>query len=185
MILCLGIYLYANNLRYQLIPSKNIIYNRILQSDWTKGTTGYTQLKAVSDATFPWWSSPWKKSKILIYSLQRCYWSQNPDWTRGPTGHTQPKVVLLDTTFPWWLSPLKKSTILIDSFQRYWVSKNTVIWLDERHNWSHPIKKGSLRCYLSLMFSSMQKISRIDWFSAETLTIKVYCNLISWEHLRS
>ena len=53
MILCLGIYLYANNLRYQLIPSKNIIYNRILQSDWTKGTTGYTQLKAVSDANFP------------------------------------------------------------------------------------------------------------------------------------
>ena len=40
----------------------------------------------------------------------------------------------------------KKSNESIDSFQRYWSSKNPAIWLDERHNWSHPTKVDSLRC---------------------------------------
>ena len=40
--------------RYQLIPSRNTDGQKILESDWTRGTPGHTQPKmAVLDATFP------------------------------------------------------------------------------------------------------------------------------------
>ena len=50
--------------KYQLIPSGDIDDQVLLQSDWTRGTTGHTQPKiVVSDATFLWWSlSPRKKN---------------------------------------------------------------------------------------------------------------------------
>ena len=40
MLPCFDDYLYKKNLRYQLIPSRKIVDQRIPQSDWTKGTPG-------------------------------------------------------------------------------------------------------------------------------------------------
>ena len=45
MLPCSDDYLYTKNLRYQLISSRNIVDQRIPQSDWTKGTPGNTQPK--------------------------------------------------------------------------------------------------------------------------------------------
>ena len=51
MLLLFDYYLQATNLR--LIPSRNIEDQRVLQSDWTRDTTGHTQLKVViSDTAF-------------------------------------------------------------------------------------------------------------------------------------
>ena len=41
------------NIRYRLIPSKDTDDQRLLQSDWARGATGYSQPNAiVSDAAF-------------------------------------------------------------------------------------------------------------------------------------
>ena len=41
-------------LRYQMIPSREIVNPRILQSDWTRGAFDHIQLELItSDATFP------------------------------------------------------------------------------------------------------------------------------------
>ena len=46
-------YLHAKNQSYRLIHSSDIDDQRILQYDWTRGPTGYTQPKVVvSDTTF-------------------------------------------------------------------------------------------------------------------------------------
>ena len=82
------------------------------------------------------------------------------DWIRETIHHNQSKMVVSGATFPWWLSPCKKKLRPLDSFHRYWCSKNPVIWLDERHNWQHWNKRGSLTCYLRLMIISMQKKSK-------------------------
>ena len=78
------------------------------------------------------------------------------DFKRGTAGHTQPKIVVSESTFPWWLT-LTKKRLSLDSFRTYWWSKNLAIWLEERHNLPHPTKSSSVRCYLPLMFISMQK----------------------------
>ena len=46
-------YLHVKNLRYQLIPFRHIVDQRILQYDWTRSTTGHAQKKLVSDVNFP------------------------------------------------------------------------------------------------------------------------------------
>ena len=58
-------YLYAKNLRYWLIPSTDIDDQRILECDWTWGTTGHIKSKVVvSDAPlFLWWLCLCKKSE--------------------------------------------------------------------------------------------------------------------------
>ena len=44
----------AKNLKYQLIPSRDIDDQRLMQSNWTKSTTGHTQPKVLLlDANFP------------------------------------------------------------------------------------------------------------------------------------
>ena len=49
-----------------------------MKSDSIRSTTGNTQpKKVVSDGTFPWWFSPCKKSKRLLDSFQRYWWSNN------------------------------------------------------------------------------------------------------------
>ena len=49
-----------------------------MKSDSIRSTTGKTQpKKVVSDGTFPWWFSPCKKSKRLLDSFQRYWWSNN------------------------------------------------------------------------------------------------------------
>ena len=77
------------NLRYPLIPSRDIDDQRLLQSDWTRGTTGYTQPKMiVRDATFA----------LLFFCLiparhiddQRILQS---DWLREFSGKTQEPLV--------------------------------------------------------------------------------------------
>ena len=61
----LDVYLCAKNLRDCWISFRYINDQRIMLSDWTRGTSGYTQPKLViSDATFFWWLSPCKKQKI-------------------------------------------------------------------------------------------------------------------------
>ena len=53
MLALLDDYLHAKNLAEFLIFSKNIDDQRILKSDWTRGTTGHIQQKVVvTDATF-------------------------------------------------------------------------------------------------------------------------------------
>ena len=47
-------YLNAKNLQYQLLPSKDIYDQKILQSDWMRSKPGQTHAKnLVSGATFP------------------------------------------------------------------------------------------------------------------------------------
>ena len=47
-LLYLGDYLHAKNLQYQLISSKDIYDQKILQSDWMRSKSGQTQPKKVS-----------------------------------------------------------------------------------------------------------------------------------------
>ena len=149
---------HAKKQRYQLVLFFDIVDQRILQSDWTRNSTGYKQPKViVPGAIIPWWLTPWKIPSIDYF--QRNWWSKNlAIWLdRSLTGHNQPKVIVLDATFPWWLSPCKKSKITFDSIQKYWWLKNPAIWLNQRRNWPHPIKSSILRCYLHLMIKAMQK----------------------------
>ena len=87
--------------------------------------------------------------------------SWNP--IRGKPGHTQPKAVVLEATFPWRLSLCKLIKDIYWFFPMILVwSKNWLIgWetkrLDERHNWPHPIKSGSLRCQFPLMTTLCKK----------------------------
>lgn len=80
-------YLHAKKLRHQFVTSRDIVDQRILQSDWTRGTTGHVQQNVVvSDAVFPWWLSlqlipcGYIDPKILQF-----------DWTRDISTHTQQK----------------------------------------------------------------------------------------------
>ena len=56
---------------YQLILSRDIDYQRILESDWAKGTPGHTQKRVVIlDTTFPWWLSQYKYKRYqLVISI--------------------------------------------------------------------------------------------------------------------
>ena len=56
-------------------------------------------------------------------------------------------------------SPCEKTKISLNSFPRYWWLKNLAIWLDKRHNWPHPTRSTSLRCYLHLMSYHWSEIS--------------------------
>ena len=48
-----GNYLHVKNLRYQLIPIRDVDDQKILQSDWMRGKISHSQPKVVvPDATF-------------------------------------------------------------------------------------------------------------------------------------
>ena len=65
-------------LRYHLILWRNNDGQRILQSDWSRSTSGHTQPKlVVSGDTFLWWLAPSKISKRSLYSFQRYWWLNN------------------------------------------------------------------------------------------------------------
>ena len=100
------------------------------------------------------------QAKVLLISLLRYWWSKNlgSDWPKGTLGHTQPRLVVFNATFTWWLSPYKKTKRSINSFQTYWWWKNPAIWLDERHNWPHQNKGGSLRSYIPLWLNPYKKL---------------------------
>ena len=83
--------------------------------------------------------------------------TMQPDWMTGTPDHTQPKVALIDSTFSWRLTSCKKSKILIGSFQWHTGLKDPAIWLDTKHNWSHPTKRVSLRCYFPFMTNAMHR----------------------------
>ena len=63
---------------------------------------------SVSDATFPWLLSSWIKSKTLIATFPRYWWSQNSanwlekrhNWTNSTKSQSQ--------MLSWWLIPSKK-----------------------------------------------------------------------------
>ena len=156
-------YLHSKNLRDRLISFRDIDDQNILQFDWSRGRSSLDQPKVVvSDAAFLWWVTPCKKKKLRYHSfLSRDFDDQRilqSEWTRGITGHFQPKEKVPDATLACWLPPYKKTKRLLDFFQRYQWSKNPPIWLEKRHNWAYPTKRGSLRCYLSFMIVSIQKI---------------------------
>ena len=77
--------------------------------------------------------------------------SWNPTW---PEAHL---VTTKQTKSGWWLPMCKKPNIPFGSFQWYYWSKSPKIWLDKKHNWQHPIKFGSLKCYIALMTNAVQK----------------------------
>ena len=83
-----------NDNRYPFIPSRDDD-QRILKSDWTRGTSGHSQPMVVVDAFFPWWLSSCKKLNVLIGSFQGHYWSKNP-------------AILLDKRHK-WTQPNKRS----------------------------------------------------------------------------
>ena len=106
--------LHAKNLRYQLIPSRNIDDQRILQSDcpderntWphpTKSRSLRCYLPLIN-------ISMQKKLRLTQLTLpwdiddQRILQS---NWMRSTTGQPQPKWVVSNDTFTWWLTPCKK-----------------------------------------------------------------------------
>ena len=55
---------------------------------------------------------------------------------------------------------------------------------DYLHAKINTTKSGSLGCYLSLIIISLQKISEINSFLTDVLTIKECCNLIGGEYFR-
>ena len=63
------------NKDHLILSTDTHAHQRILQSDYTKGTSGHPQPKqAVSHPALPWWSSPYKKCKRWIDSFQRYWW---------------------------------------------------------------------------------------------------------------
>ena len=94
-------YFHANNLIYQLIPSKYTDDQSVCQSDWTSNRPGHTPPKLVnSDLAFPWWQCPCTKNKLTVDSSNRIL--------RETNGHNQTKFMVPDGSFPWWLTPWKK-----------------------------------------------------------------------------
>ena len=87
----------------------------------------------------------------------------------------------------YWSHPNESSSsrcyLRIDlTLTSYWWSKNPILWLDEKLNWSHQIKNGCLMSCLLSMITYMHKIYGIDQFLPEILVIiKEYCNLIGRE----
>ena len=58
-----------------------------------------------------------------------------------------------------------KTNISLGYFQRHWWSKTLATWLDERHNYWHPTKSDSFRCYLHWSLSPFKNSKRsIDSF---------------------
>ena len=73
MLPAFGDYHHAKNLKDYWISSRDIDDQKFLGD-----LTGHTQQKVVvSDATFLWWLSLCKKSKISTDSFQRYWWSKN------------------------------------------------------------------------------------------------------------
>ena len=93
------------NQRYQLVLFSDIADQRILQSDWTRDTSGYKQRKVAR------WLIPFKKSKILINSkISKKLMIQE---SCNLIGHNWPHSIkngsLNNATFPWWLTPFIKN----------------------------------------------------------------------------
>ena len=103
--------------RYQLFPSSDIDDQRILGSDWPKGTPGHNQTRVIV-LNIKYYLH------LMIISVQKIkdiYWfflalllikkSFNLiGWETQQTTLNQ-KVVVSGTNFPWWLSPCKKTKI--------------------------------------------------------------------------
>ena len=95
-------YLHAKNLRYQMILSRDIVDQRILQSDWTRGIPGCTQPKRYSQILT-------SSDDYLHVKNLRCHLIPSrdivnqiilqSDWRRDTKSHTQPKVVFSDAIF--------------------------------------------------------------------------------------
>ena len=81
-------------------------------------------------------------------------------------------VVVLNVTFTRWLSPCKILKISNGSFHFYCWSKNSLTWLDERHNKPH-------KCYFHYLHVKIH--TKITWFFPQILMIKEFCNLIGWK----
>ena len=143
---CLDEHPLAKDLRHSIIPSRDSDDHRILKSDWTRGTTAHIQLKlALPNVAF----SHYFHIKNLRYWFFLGIWPGNPaNWTYLAT-HNQKNT--LRYYLSWWECPCKICEISIDSFRRDWWSKNPALWFDEKHTWSHPNEKASLRCYHPLM----------------------------------
>ena len=99
-------YHHTKKLWYQLTLSQDINDQRMLQFDWTRGTTGHLQPKeVVKDANFSWWVIPCKKVRYQLILSQDIVDQRilQSDWTWDTTGHTQPKSVVSHHALPRWL----------------------------------------------------------------------------------
>ena len=172
--------------RNQLISSRNTDDQRILESDWTRGTPGHTQPRVeVLCTTFPWWLSLSKKSKMSISPFQWHCWLKNCIfWLVERHNWPQPtKSGSLRSYLSLMTNSMQKTKILIDSFQRNWWSKNPVIQMGRRLNWLHPTKSGGPRCYLSLMYNLMYKKllwpkNPAIWLDKRLYLATLWCKLI-------
>ena len=94
-------YLHARNLRYNLIPSRDIDDRRIPYDWMMSGITGLIKPKVVvSDAIFHWSLSSCKKSMYRLIPSRNIsdQGILQSDWMSATTGHTQQNIVALDAT---------------------------------------------------------------------------------------
>ena len=161
MLASLNDYFQAKYQRYWSLLSHDTDDQRILQSDWMRGTCGYTQPKLVaSDTAFPWWLTPSIKNKISLDFLRDIVVQRilQSDWTRDWPGHIQSKVVIADATFSWWSFSSKNLRYQLIPSRDTDDQRICNLIGQERYTWPHPNKSGSIRCYLPSMIISMQKI---------------------------
>ena len=103
------------------------------------------------------------------------------DWTRAK---------LVTSNQNWWSNVLHSldlytwknlyAKISLAFFDRYWWSKNSAIWLNERHKWPRPTKCISPIYYFCLMKNSIQenviisryfvdqRILKFDWLKSKS-----------------
>ena len=146
---------------YQFIPSRDIVDQGILQSDWTCNTPSHIQPKAVvSEIIFTWWSASCRKIKISLDKFQKHWGSKNPAiWL--DKRHIWVHLIISGGAkyyLPLMVTPCKKTKTSLNYFERCLWPKNPAIWSEERYNWSHPTKSKDLRFYLQLKVIHMQKI---------------------------
>ena len=98
----------------------------------------HTNQVILFDTTYPPWTSPCQKSKILTDSFQRYWWSKNLAISldkRHNWPYPTKKVAVSDATcLDDYLFPKHEDINWLQYFQRYRWSENPTIWLPERHN---------------------------------------------------
>ena len=75
-------HLITNSMQNNSLDSyQNNDYQKNLQSQWTRGTSGHTKIKVVaSDAPFAWWLTPCKKKLRYYFTLFRYTDDKKKPW---------------------------------------------------------------------------------------------------------
>ena len=141
--------------RCQLIPSRGIDDQGIIESNYTRGTPGPNQPKRGSLTCYlPLMNIFIQKSTISRIDSFQCYcWSRilQSDWTRHIPGHTQRKVVVLHSTLAGWLSLNKKNKEIKRVFFSDW----------KRGSPGHTQPKKLVIYYFPMLLPSSKKNQKI------------------------